>query len=235
MGYLPLKTLSQWLHDTFLYNCRDESLFNQALTHRSVGSPHNERLEFLGDAILNSVTATLLYRAFPQASEGELSRYRATLVSGESLAALALKYELGDRLYLGQGELKSGGFRRKSILADTLEAILGAIYLDSDFITVSAVIERMFVESLQQLPQSSQLKDPKTRLQEALQARSVPIPEYVVEAITGEAHEQNFRVSCRVPSLNLMAQGEGSSRRAAEQSAAEDVFRQLQQAWAKPC
>ena len=235
MGYLPLKTLSQWLHDAFLYNCRDESLFNQALTHRSVGSPHNERLEFLGDAILNGVTATLLYRAFPQASEGELSRYRATLVSGESLAALALKYELGDRLYLGQGELKSGGFRRKSILADTLEAVLGAIYLDSDFITVSAVIERMFAESLQQLPQSSQLKDPKTRLQEALQARSVPIPEYVVEAITGEAHEQHFRVSCRVSSLNLMAQGEGSSRRAAEQSAADDVFRQLQQVWAKPC
>jgi ribonuclease-3 len=235
LGYLPLKTLSQWLHDAFLYNCRDESLFNQALTHRSVGSPHNERLEFLGDAILNGVTATLLYRAFPQASEGELSRYRATLVSGESLAALALKYELGDRLYLGQGELKSGGFRRKSILADTLEAVLGAIYLDSDFITVSAVIERMFAESLQQLPQSSQLKDPKTRLQEALQARSVPIPEYVVEAITGEAHEQHFRVSCRVSSLNLMAQGEGSSRRAAEQSAADDVFRQLQQVWAKPC
>ena len=235
MGLLPLKTLSQWLHDTFLYTCRDASLFNQALTHRSVGSPHNERLEFLGDAILNSVTAALLFRAFPQASEGELSRYRATLVSGESLAALALKYELGDRLYLGQGELKSGGFRRKSILADTLEAILGAMYLDSDFLTVSAVIERMFAESLRQLPQSSQLKDPKTRLQEALQARSVPIPEYVVEAITGEAHEQHFRVSCRVPSLNLMAQGEGSSRRAAEQSAAEDVFRQLQQAWAKPC
>jgi ribonuclease-3 len=230
-----LKTLSQWLLDTFAYTCRDSSLFDVALTHRSLGGAHNERLEFLGDAILNGVTASLLYRTFPHASEGELSRYRATLVSGESLAALALQYELGDRLHLGQGELKSGGFRRKSILADTLEAILGAMYLDSDFLTVSAVIERIFAERIQHLPQSSQLKDPKTRLQEALQSRSIAIPEYIVEAITGEAHEQHFKVSCRVSTLNLMAQGEGSSRRGAEQAAAENVFMQLQKLWSKPC
>ncbi len=230
-----MKTLSQWLHDTFAYTCRDPSLFEIALTHRSAGSAHNERLEFLGDAVLNSVTASLLFHAFPNASEGELSRYRATLVSGESLAAFALVYEVGDRLHLGQGELKSGGFRRKSILADTLEAILGAMYLDSDFHTVSVVIERMFAERLRQLPESSQLKDPKTRLQEALQSRAIAIPEYTVETITGEAHEQHFRVSCRVSALGLIAQGEGGSRRAAEQAAAEDVFRQLQQAWSKPC
>ncbi|MGD9842689.1 MAG: ribonuclease III [Steroidobacteraceae bacterium] len=228
-----MKTLTQWLQDTFAYSCRDLSLFETALTHRSVGSAHNERLEFLGDAVLNNVTASLLYHTFTTASEGELSRYRATLVSGESLAALAVQYQIGERLRLGQGELKSGGFRRKSILADTLEALLGAVYLDSGFGAATAVIERMFVDRLQQLPQAAQLKDPKTQLQEALQARSIAIPDYLVEAITGEPHEQHFQVSCLVPSLKLQAQGQGSSRRAAEQVAAEQVLFQLKALWSK--
>ncbi len=228
-----MKTLDQWVRDTFGYTCRDPLLFETALTHRSAGGLHNERLEFLGDAVLNAVTASLLYRLFPTAPEGELSRYRATLVSGESLATLAAEFQLGEYLRLGPGELKSGGFRRKSILADTLEAILGAIYLDSDFLTTSAVIQRMFNERLQSLPQASKLKDPKTRLQEMLQARAVAIPEYLVEAITGDPHEQHFRVSCKVPILELEAQGQGGSRRAAEQEAADRLLVQLQKLWAK--
>jgi ribonuclease-3 len=228
-----LKTLEQWLQDTFAYACHDLSLFETALTHRSAGGAHNERLEFLGDAVLNNVTASLLYRTFTTAAEGELSRYRATLVSGESLAELAAQYQIGERLRLGQGELKSGGFRRKSILADTLEALLGAMYLDSGFAEVAAVIERMFAARLQQLPQAAQLKDPKTQLQEMLQGRAVAIPDYLMEAITGEPHEQHFRVSCLVPGLALRGQGQGSSRRAAEQVAAEQVLLQLKTLWSK--
>lgn len=228
-----MKTLAQWLQDTFGYRCQDLSLFEAALTHRSAGNPHNERLEYLGDAVLNCVTATLLYRNFATAPEGELSRYRATLVSGESLAVMAAQFNIGERLKLGAGELKSGGFRRKSILADALEAVLGAIYLDSGFDAVATVIERLFAERLPQLPAAAQLKDPKTRLQEALQSRAVPLPEYIVEAVTGEAHAQHFKMRCEIPSLALRAIGEGSSRRIAEQEAAKHIFEQLTQLWAK--
>jgi ribonuclease-3 len=228
-----LKTLSQWLQDTFGYVCRDLELFEAALTHRSAGNPHNERLEFLGDAVLNCVTASMLYRSFTSADEGDLSRYRATLVSGESLATIAAQINIGERLRLGAGELKSGGFRRKSILADTLEALLGAVYLDGGFADATAVIERMFAERILLLPKAAQLKDPKTRLQEALQSRAVPLPEYAVEKISGEAHAQHFVMRCVIPSLELRASGEGSSRRAAEQSAAELVLEQLTQLWAR--
>lgn len=227
-----VKTVAQWLNDTFAYTCRDLSLFEAALTHRSAGNPHNERLEFLGDAVLNCVTASLLYRTFTTAPEGDLSRYRAALVSGESLAALALEFQIGERLRLGPGELKSGGFRRKSILADTLEALLGAMYLDSGFAAASAVIERIYAERLQQLPQAVSLKDPKTQLQEALQARAVSLPEYVVEAVTGEPHAQQFRVSCSVSTLDLQGIGAAASRRGAEQAAAAQVLTQLQALWA---
>jgi ribonuclease-3 len=228
-----VKTLLQWLQDTFGYTCRDLTLFEAALTHRSAGSPHNERLEFLGDAVLNCVTASILYRSFSNADEGELSRYRATLVSGESLAAIAAGIDIGERLRLGAGELKSGGFRRKSILADTLEALLGAIYLDGGFAEAAAVIERMFAERVPLLPSAAQLKDPKTRLQEALQSRAVALPEYTVDKISGEPHAQHFVMRCVIPTLDLHAIGEGSSRRAAEQAAAEVVFEQLKQRWAK--
>lgn len=228
-----MKTLAQWIADTFGYSCRDLALFEAALTHRSVGNPHNERLEYLGDAVLNCVTASLLYKAFAEAPEGELSRYRATLVSGETLAAIAAQFEIGERLHLGAGELKSGGFRRKSILADALEAVLGAIYLDGGFAAAAVVIERMLAERLAQLPSAALLKDPKTRLQEALQSRAVPLPEYTVESITGEPHAQHFTMCCEIPTLALKAMGEGSSRRIAEQMAAQHVMEQLTQLWAR--
>lgn len=228
-----MKTLSQWLQDTFGYQCRDLTLFEAALTHRSAGNPHNERLEFLGDAVLNCVTASMLYRCFTNADEGDLSRYRATLVSGESLAAIAAQIHIGEWLRLGAGELKSGGFRRKSILADTLEALLGAVYLDRGFAEATAVIERIFAERVPLLPSAAQLKDPKTRLQEALQSRAVPLPEYAVDKISGEPHAQHFVMRCVIPSLQLRATGEGSSRRAAEQAAAEIVLEQLIQLWAR--
>jgi ribonuclease-3 len=226
-----VKTLPEWLQHTFGYTCRDLSLFESALTHRSAGGSHNERLEFLGDAVLNCVTAEVLYRQFPTAPEGELSRYRATLVSGESLAMVASELQLGDWMRLGAGELKSGGFRRKSILADTLEALFGAIYLDGGFDAAFKVIEGVFATRLPQLPSAAQLKDPKTRLQETLQARAMALPEYVVEAISGEPHAQQFRVRCEVRTLQLQAQGEGSSRRAAEQESAQRAMEQLRQLW----
>ncbi len=206
-------------------------MFEAALTHRSLGGQHNERLEFLGDAVLNCVTADLLYRHFPQSPEGELSRYRATLVSGESLAALASEFNLGDRMQLGAGELKSGGFRRKSILADALEAVLGAVYLDGGFDAAVAVIEKIFAPRLPHLPDAAQLKDPKTRLQEALQARSMALPDYMVESIIGEPHAQQFRVQCEIAALSIKTFGEGSSRRAAEQEAAKLAVDQLKSLW----
>jgi ribonuclease-3 len=226
-----LKTLNQWLLDVFGYQCRDARIFESALTHRSVGGQHNERLEFLGDAVLSCVTADLLYRHFPHAPEGELSRYRATLVSGESLATIAAEFNLGDRMQLGTGELKSGGFRRKSILADALEALFGAVYLDGGFAAAATVIEKIFASRLHSLPNAAQLKDPKTRLQEALQSRSMPLPEYAVEAITGEPHTQHFRVFCGIASLSIRTYGEGSSRRSAEQEAAKSALEQLPPDW----
>ena len=229
-----LKTLAEWLLDAFGYQCRDVRLFEAALTHRSMGGQHNERLEFLGDAVLSCVTADLLYRQFPQAPEGELSRYRATLVSGESLAVLATEFNVGDRMQLGAGELKSGGFRRKSILADAFEALLGAVYLDGGFTAAASVIEKIFAPRLTQLPSAAQLKDPKTRLQEALQSRAMALPDYGVESVSGEPHAQHFSVSCEIAALSIKTRGEGSSRRAAEQEAAKFAIEQLQRHWKVP-
>ena len=230
---MAVKTLAQWLEQTFGYVCNDLTLFEAALTHRSAGNPHNERLEFLGDAVLNCVSATLLFQHFKHAAEGELSRYRASLVSGESLAVIAIQCQIGDYLRLGQGELKSGGFRRKSILADALEAIFGAVYLDGGFAAAAQVIEHLLAKRLPELPEASQLKDPKTKLQEALQSRAVPLPEYLIESVSGEQHAQVFKVRCDIPSLNLRAYGQGGSRRAAEQDAAQHIFEQLNQLWGR--
>ncbi len=217
----------EWLRDTLGYECRDEQLLDAALTHRSAGGAHNERLEFLGDAVLNCVVARLVFREFAAADEGDLSRFRASLVSGESLAVIAAEIGVGERLHLGSGELKSGGFRRKSILADGFEAILGAIYLDGGFPAAEQVIERMFVPRLARMPSAMELKDSKTRLQEALQARGLPIPTYLVESISGKAHSQVFNVSCSASALSLISTGEGSSRRAAEQAAAKALLDRL--------
>jgi ribonuclease-3 len=211
------------------YTFKDAALLQQALTHRSAGSSNNERLEFLGDAVLGSVIAGELYHRFPRASEGRLSRLRASLVRRESLAEIARTLDIGDYLQLGPGERKSGGHRRDSIMSDAVEAILGAVYLDSDFTTCRRCILALFGARLQDLSETAVLKDPKTRLQEYLQARHRPLPEYAVIRISGEAHAQQFRVQCRVdgsePSL-----GVGSSRRQAEQDAAAQILQRLESA-----
>ena len=203
-------------------------LARQALTHRSFGAPHNERLEFLGDSLLNCAVATLLYERFPQLPEGDLSRLRAALVNQSSLSAVATALGLGDRLHLGEGELKSGGFRRPSILADALEALLGAVYLDAGFEAVRKAVERLLGERLEARDQLPVDKDPKTALQEHTQGRKLQLPRYSVQRTEGEAHDQIFTVECRVDDLGLVATGRGASRRAAEQAAAEGVLSQLE-------
>ncbi len=207
------------------YRFRDPQLLTEALTHRSAGGYNNERLEFLGDSILNFVIAAELYRTYARASEGELSRLRATLVRGETLAQVAHGLELGNYLRLGAGEMKSGGFRRTSILADAVEAILGAVYLDSDFVTCQHLILKLYQERLTQLPALNDLKDPKTRLQEYLQARQLGLPVYNVLEITGEDHAQNFTLECLVDSTRTVAVG--TSRRRAEQQAAKQALELL--------
>ena len=202
-------------------------LLLQALTHRSFGSPHNERLEFLGDSVLNCVIATALYQRFGKLNEGELSRQRANLVRQESLAQIAQTLDLGNFLLLGEGELKSGGFRRPSILADGLEAIFGAIYLDGGFAAAQQAIERLYRALLDQVDPKNSGKDPKTALQEVLQGRKLPLPQYLLVATQGEAHDQEFEVECAVPVLGIRVRGQGGSRRAAEQSAAQAALDQL--------
>lgn len=222
-----MKTAATWLKDALDYECKDASLLEAALTHRSAGGAHNERLEFLGDAVLNCVVARLVFGEFGAADEGDLSRFRASLVSGEALAVIATEISLGDYVRLGSGELKSGGFRRKSILADTLEALFGAIYLDGGFTAASHVIERLFIPRLAHMPTAAELKDPKTRLQEALQAQGLPLPTYAVDSISGEAHNQHFEVACVVAALNLRTVATGPSRRRAEQAAAQLLLDEL--------
>ena len=205
----------------------DEALLVRALTHRSYAADHNERLEFLGDGLLNCVVAILLYERFPALPEGDLSRLRAALVNQASLHEVALALELGDAIRLGEGELKSGGFRRPSILADVLEAVLGAVFLDAGFEALHGVVAALFAHRLEQASEAPPGKDPKTALQELLQGRRLPLPRYAVLQVGGEAHRQNFRVECRVDELGAVAEGEGPSRRAAEQQAAEAVLEAL--------
>lgn len=199
-----------------------------ALTHRSYGSTNNERLEFLGDSILNMVMAQYLFHRFPEAREGQLSRLRARLVRGATLAEIALEFELGDCLRLGSGELKSGGFRRESILADAVESIVGAIYLDSDLEHARERLLAWFEPRLDRLSLEDTQKDPKTRLQEFLQSRRETLPHYEVEVVRGEAHQQTFYVNCAVPILSAATQGQGGNRRAAEQDAARLALEQLE-------
>jgi ribonuclease III len=203
-------------------------LAGQALTHRSHGTPHNERLEFLGDSLLNCAVATLLYERFGRLPEGDLSRLRAALVNQSSLSEVAATLGLGERLRLGEGELKSGGFRRPSILADSVEALLGAVYLDAGFDAVRGVVERLLGERLEGKEGLPVAKDPKTALQEHLQGRKLQLPRYSVQRTEGEAHDQTFTVECRVDDLGLAASGKGASRRAAEQAAAEALLEQLE-------
>jgi ribonuclease-3 len=216
-----------WVRAELGYEPRDPALFRAALTHRSAPGPNNERLEFLGDAVLNLIVAHHLFAAFPRASEGDLSRLRARVVSGEPLAEVAAALNLGAALQLGSGELKSGGFRRKSILADAFEAVCGALFLDGGLGAAALVIERLFEPLIAALPAPQELKDAKTRLQEHLQSRGLQLPRYEVERIEGEAHAQTFHVICEVPALGLSGSGDGSSRRRAEQEAAERILQAL--------
>lgn len=206
---------------------RDPALLRRAITHRSHAADHNERLEFVGDSLLNCVIAVLLYERFPGLPEGDLSRLRAGLVNQTSLFEIAQVLELGEDLLLGEGELKSGGFRRPSILADAFEALLGAVFLDAGFAGVRAVVENLFAGKLERARESPPDKDPKTALQEHLQGRRLPLPRYTVLSVGGEAHRQVFRVECRVDELGVSGGGEGASRRAAEQQAAEAVLEAL--------
>lgn len=217
----------RWLREHLEHEARDTELFVAALTHRSASGRNNERLEFLGDAVLNLLVAEMLYERFPQAPEGDLSRLRASLVSAEPLALIAQGLEIGDELQLGSGELKTGGFRRQSILADALEALIGAVYLDAGLESARHLVRRLWAVQIEALPQAEELKDPKTRLQEYLQARGHALPNYYLEEVTGEAHAQHFRVCCEVSQLALQAVGEGSSRRRAEQQAAQKIIEQL--------
>jgi ribonuclease-3 len=209
---------------------RDPDLLRQALTHRSFGVPHNERLEFAGDAVLNCVIALSLYRRFADLPEGDLSRVRAHLVNRDTLARVARTLGLGPLIRLGEGEHRSGGADRGSILADALEAVFGAVAIDAGFAAAERVIHGVFGELLRDADPGILGKDPKTRLQEWLQSQRLPVPEYAIVATAGEAHAQQFTVECRIPALSIVTPGTGTSRRAAEQDAAERALAVVTQA-----
>lgn len=209
------------------YVFKDDRLLDLALTHRSFRSNNNERLEYLGDAILSFVIAEALYHKFPKAKEGQLSRMRSLLVKGVTLAEIGKAFQLGDFLNLGGGELKSGGFRRESIIADALEAIIGAIFLDSDQESCKQVVLSWYDERLSNLSIEQTEKDPKTRLQEYLQSIKKDLPSYTVSSVTGEAHNQTFNVTCEIDTLQIVTKNKGSSRRIAEQKAAKEALKIL--------
>ncbi|MCC4265674.1 ribonuclease III [Oceanimonas baumannii] len=218
-----LNNLQNKLGHTF----NDEALLVRALTHRSAGSRHNERLEFLGDSILSMVIADALFHRFPKVNEGDMSRMRATLVREKTLAELARAFELGDYLILGPGELKSGGYRRESILADAVEALIGAVYLDSGIESITQLLLSWYDSRLNDIQPGVEQKDPKTRLQELLQGKRKPLPTYEVVNVIGEAHNQKFTVHCVVDGLADPVIGVGTSRRKAEQAAAEQALETL--------
>ncbi len=221
----PIRHLEQ----TFGYTFTNRDRLKQALTHRSASAQHNERLEFLGDSVLGIIISEALFERFPTIDEGDLSRMRATLVCGHSLAKLARHFKLGKYLVLGPGEMKSGGNRRESILADAVEALLGAMYIESDLITCRKVVLNWYAEQLAAIKPGVSHKDPKTRLQEYLQGRQRALPSYEVVATQGQAHNQQFTVSCTIEGLDEPVLGTGTSRRKAEQQAASTALEQLQQ------
>jgi ribonuclease-3 len=212
---------------TLAYTFRDAALRERALSHRSIGARNNERLEFLGDGLVNLLVAELLYERFPHADEGELTRWRARLVSEPALAGIARELELGEQLRLGPGELKSGGFRRDSILADALEAIVAAVYLDGGWETCRSLVRGLFEHRLEDAA-NAQDKDPKTRLQELLQANGLALPAYELSATSGADHAKVFDVTCTIAAWELRSEGRGGSRRAAEQAAAAAAFELVQ-------
>lgn len=209
------------------YQFRDPAKADLALRHRSAGSTHNERLEFLGDAMIGLAVAEMLYAMRPELDEGDLTRMRASLVNGRALASMARELELGELLTMGTGERHGGGFQRRSTLADGFEAVIGAVFLDAGYVRTHELLKRLFAAPLEALPDPEQLKDPKTRLQELLQGRGLALPAYSVVGSSGPDHAREFRAECRVPELALAAHGRGSSRRAAEQAAAAEVISRL--------
>ena len=213
-----------WLDKTLHYRFQDASLLTQALTHRSASGTNNERLEFLGDAVLDFVISDAVFKRRPDANEGDLSKLRASLVKDTSLAKLAADLGIGEHLVLGSGERKTGGHRRESILADALEAIFGAVFLDSGFAAAAAIIKHVFEQRLEDLPDAEDLRDAKTRLQEWLQARKMALPDYELVSVTGQAHRQRFSVSCTVRELSQTTEGESTTRRKAEQQAARRML-----------
>jgi len=209
------------------YTFNDQTLLIQALTHRSAKGSHNERLEFLGDSILGFIIAETLYEQFPKQDEGELTRMRSSLVKGVTLAEIARDFNLGEFLILGPGELKSGGHRRDSILEDAVEAIIGAVYIDSDIYTCKDLVLSWFEQRLSVIKPGQEQKDPKTRLQEYLQGRKIPLPQYEVIDTTGQSHNQEFTVRCTTKELSIDVTTKGTSRRKAEQAAADKVLKEI--------
>ncbi|MGI9248276.1 MAG: ribonuclease III [Woeseiaceae bacterium] len=222
-----MEKAESWLYKTLQYRFEDAGLFNQALTHRSAAGRNNERLEFLGDAVLDFVISDAIYKARPGAAEGDLSKLRSSLVKDTSLAALATDLGLGEYLILGSGEKKTGGHRRESILADALEAVFGAIFLDNGIDAAKDIIERVFASRLLELPDADDLRDPKTRLQEWTQARGIGLPVYDLVGVTGKAHKQRFDVSCTIGETSGVTRGESTTRRKAEQKAAAEMLARL--------
>lgn len=215
------------LHRLIAHPFKNEALLNQALTHRSHSGNNNERLEFLGDGALNFIIANQLYQRFPKLPEGDLSRLRAHLVKEQTLSEIAVSLNLGDSLRLGEGELKSAGWRRPSVLADALEAIIGAVFIDGGFVAAEALVIRLYTQLFDKIDPDAIGKDAKSLLQEDLQGRKLELPEYAVLAIEGEAHCQLFTVACHIPQLDIRTEGSGSSRRIAEQQAAKLAYEQL--------
>jgi ribonuclease-3 len=220
----PLNKAESWLEKTLRYRFQNAELFQQALTHRSATNRNNERLEFLGDAVLDFVVSETVYHARPQAAEGDLSKLRASLVKDDTLAEIALELDLGEHLILGSGERKTGGHRRESILADALEAIFGAIFLDSGFDAAKTVIDGVYETRYRDLPDVTDLRDPKTRLQEWLQARKMLLPEYELVKTSGQDHKQRFTVTCTIVETSVVTDGEATTRRKAEQKAARKMI-----------
>jgi ribonuclease-3 len=219
-----------WLRTALAYEPKDLALFRQALTHRSASGPSNERLEFLGDAVLNLVVTEHLYARYPSSDEGHLTRLRARVVSATPLAEVGVRLGVGDVIQMGGGELQSGGFRRESMLADAIEALIGAVLLDGGFESARVVVLRLFDAAIERLDSTAILKDSKTQLQELLQGRAAPLPAYELQRVEGEPHAQTFHVNCSVEfeSRRVSAQASGVSRRRAEQAAAQNVLDQLQ-------
>lgn len=213
-----------WLDKTLNYRFQNVELFQQALTHRSATNRNNERLEFLGDAVLDFVVSGAVYHTYPEAAEGDLSKLRALLVKDATLAKIASEIGLGEHLILGSGEQKTGGHRRESILADALEAILGAVFLDSGYDATKQVIDRVFAQRYADLPDIRELRDPKTRLQEWLQGRKMSVPDYALVEVSGEDHKQRFSVTCTVVEMSAVSNGESTTRRKAEQKAARKML-----------